>query len=263
MSGLPDKTVVDVVIDSQRSVSSKSAHCWGYIQGICPHSDTCRYLHPADVVPCECFFSRSNTSPLMSSCQRAADIKYTPCLTWPRCGYPVEDCALKHPRFDKLISTRQTQSPSTFSTTTTVPQAHSGTAPRAETYFDASLAPQQHFQPPFTTPALFTPAGGLVIPRDEAYASAKLHHRPTAPSAEMFTPVPARPLVRLRRPSEHMPQDQATEMQCGLGMGAYQGRARSVSIAVQRRGAEFSGPVLQMQAKAFARGHGRGQVRVI
>jgi hypothetical protein len=52
-------------------------------------------------------------------------------------------------------------------------------------------------------------------------------------------------------------------MQGGLGMGAYQGRARSVSIAVQRLGAEFSGPVLQTHAKAFARGHGRGKVCII
>jgi hypothetical protein len=66
-SGLPDKTAVDVDVDLRRSVSSKSAHCWGYIQGICPHSDTCRYLHPADIVPCECFLS-SNTGPLTFSC---------------------------------------------------------------------------------------------------------------------------------------------------------------------------------------------------
>ena len=52
-------------------------------------------------------------------------------------------------------------------------------------------------------------------------------------------------------------------MQCGLGMGAYQGRARSASIAVQMLGAEFSGPVLQTQARAFARGHGRGKVCII
>ena len=116
------------------------------------------------------------------------------------------------------------------------------------------------------TPAPLVPTGGLVIPHDEAYASAKLHHCPTAPSAEMFTPAPVRPVVRLRRPSEVMPpQDQAAEMQCGLGMGmgSYQGRARSVSIAVQRLGAEFTGPVLQAQVKAFARGHGRGKVCIL
>jgi hypothetical protein len=79
----------------------------------------------------------------------------------------------------------------------------------------------------------------------------------------MFSPAPVRPLVRLRRPSEDMRQDQATEMQCGPRMGAYQGRARSVSIAVQKLGAQYSGPVLQAQAKAFARGHGRGKVCII
>lgn len=72
-----------------------------------------------------------------------------------------------------------------------------------------------------------------------------------------------RPLVRLRRPSEDMSQNQATETQRGLGMGAFQGRARSVSIAVQKLGAQFSGPVLQAKAKAFARGHGRGKVCII
>lgn len=236
-SGLPDKTAIDVAVDSHRSVSSKSAHCWGYIQGICPHLDTCKYLHPADIVPY---------------------IKYTPCLTHPRCGYPARDCPLKHPQVDKLIPARQTQPSSTLSTTPIVPQARSATAPRAETS-DVPLSPQHHSQPPFMTPALFTPVGGLVIPHDEAYASAKLHHRPTAPSAEMFSPAPVRPLVRLRRPSEDMPQDQATEMQCGIGMGPYQGRPRSVSIAVQKLGAQFSGPVLQTQAKAFVRGHGRGK----
>jgi hypothetical protein len=156
---------------------------------------------------------------------------------------------------------RRTQPPSTFSTTTSVPQAHSGTAPRTEMYSDASLVPQHHSQPPFMIPSPFNPVGSVFMPHDEAYASAKLHHRPTAPPAEMFTPAPVRPLVRLRRPSEDMmTQDQATEMQCGLGMGAYQGRTRSASIAVQRLEAQFSEPVLQTQAKAFARGHGRGKV---
>ena len=111
-------------------------------------------------------------------------------------------------------------------------------------------------------PDSLSPAGGLVIPHDEAYASARLHHRPTVPSAEMFTPAPVQPVVRLRRPSEDVSQDQAVQMQCGLGMGGYQGRARSASIAVQNLNPEYSGPVLQTQAKAFARGHGRGKVRM-
>jgi hypothetical protein len=112
------------------------------------------------------------------------------------------------------------------------------------------------------TLAPLNPAGGLVIPHDEAYASARLHHRPTMPSAEVFTPAPARPVVRLRHPPRDVPQDQAVEMQCDLGTGGYQGRARSVSIAVQRPDGGFSGPALQTQAKAFARGHGRGKVRL-
>lgn len=112
-------------------------------------------------------------------------------------------------------------------------------------------------------PAPPTPTGGLIIPRDEAYASAMLHHRPTVPSAEMFTPAPARPVVRLRRPSGDVPRDEAVEKQCGTGMGGYQGRARSVSIAVQKVNREISGPVLPPQARAFARGHGRGKVRML
>jgi hypothetical protein len=36
-----------------RSSSSQSAHCWGYIQGLCPHpGDTCKFIHPADILPC-------------------------------------------------------------------------------------------------------------------------------------------------------------------------------------------------------------------
>ena len=54
-SVLYDKTTVEPEVDLRRSVSSKSAHCWGYIQGVCPHSETCKYLHPADIVPCACF----------------------------------------------------------------------------------------------------------------------------------------------------------------------------------------------------------------
>jgi hypothetical protein len=78
----------------------------------------------------------------------------------------------------------------------------------------------------------------------------------------MFTPAPVQPVVRLRRPSGDVPQDEAVQMECGLGMGGYQGRARSASIAVQNLNPKFSGPVLQTQAKAFARGHGRGKVRI-
>jgi len=109
------------------------------------------------------------------------------------------------------------------------------------------------------TPDPLTPAGGLVIPHDEAYASARLHHRPTVPSAEMFSPAPVQPVVRLRRPSVDVPRDQAVQMRGGLGMGGYQGRARSASIAVQNVNPKFCGPVLQTQVKGFARGHDRGK----
>ena len=52
---LHDKVTSESDINQHRSVSSKSAHCWGYIQGICPHSETCKYLHPADIAPCASF----------------------------------------------------------------------------------------------------------------------------------------------------------------------------------------------------------------
>jgi hypothetical protein len=42
------------------------------------------------------------------------------------------------------------------------------------------------------------------------------------------------------------------EMQYGLGMGNYQGRARNVSAVVQRLDGEYSESALQTQAKAFA-----------
>jgi hypothetical protein len=223
-NGLLDQTAIDVVIDLQRSVSSK-APTVGATFKASAHTRT----RADDSIPLTL---------------------YTPCLTWPQCGYPAQDCSLKHPQVDKLTSTRRTQPHTALSTTTISPQARSGAAPRAETYPDASLVLQHYSQLRFRTPALFTPAGG--------YASVKLHHRPTAPSAEMFTPAPVRPLVRLCRPSEDMRQDQATGMQCGLGMGAYQGRARSAGIAVQRLGAKFSKPVLQTQARVFARRQGKG-----
>jgi hypothetical protein len=96
--------------------------------------------------------------------------------------------------------------------------------------------------------------------------SAKLHHRPTAPSPETFTPVVARPTVRMRCPSEELtrPQDrgQAAAHGPGLGMGSYHGRARSVSIAVQKLDAELAGMAQRVQVKVggTSRGHGRGKV---
>ncbi|KAI0261112.1 hypothetical protein BC834DRAFT_488309 [Gloeopeniophorella convolvens] len=64
------------------STSSRAAHCWGFVQGLCPHApDACRYAHPALITPY---------------------VKYTPCLTYPRCRYPAAPCPLKHPQVDVL-----------------------------------------------------------------------------------------------------------------------------------------------------------------
>ncbi|KAF8274649.1 hypothetical protein EI94DRAFT_1793944 [Lactarius quietus] len=76
---------------ASRSSSSQSAHCWGYIQGLCPRPDeTCKFIHPPNVVPY---------------------IKYTPCLTWPRCGYPTQACPLKHPASRQGPNTRTARRP--------------------------------------------------------------------------------------------------------------------------------------------------------
>ena len=49
---------------AQRSSSSQSAHCWGYIQGLCPHSgDTCKFIHPSNIVPCTSSPPLSSTLP--------------------------------------------------------------------------------------------------------------------------------------------------------------------------------------------------------
>lgn len=104
-----------------RSSSSQSAHCWGYIQGLCPHSaDTCKFLHPSNVLPY---------------------IKYTPCLSWPRCGYPTQECPLKHPQVDKLpTSSRQiTNAPQSLiipheAAYASAVQHHNPVPPSAETF---------------------------------------------------------------------------------------------------------------------------------
>jgi hypothetical protein len=190
-----------------------------------------------------------------------ADIKYTPCLTWPRCGYPTQNCPLKHPQVDTLNPKQRNQQPPTI--TTVVPQPRENATPRAETYSDARVPSQ-----PQLTPAMPSPrpaVEGFVISHDEAYVSAKLHHRPTAPSPETFKPVPARPVVRMRCPSEELPrpQDQsqaAIHGPYGIGIGSYQGRPRRVSIAVQKLDAELAGMAPRVQVKVGGKGHGRGQV---
>ena len=52
-SAAPGKTFAESELDTFRSVSSRSAHCWGYIQGLCPHTDdSCKYIHPTDLECC-------------------------------------------------------------------------------------------------------------------------------------------------------------------------------------------------------------------
>ena len=41
----PDKTAGSII-------NTKGPYCWGYIQGIRPHSDKCRYFHADNVLPC-------------------------------------------------------------------------------------------------------------------------------------------------------------------------------------------------------------------
>ncbi|KAI9454714.1 hypothetical protein F5148DRAFT_1228830 [Russula earlei] len=227
-SVLPDKTAAESLADLSRSASSNSAHCWGYIQGTCPYLDRCKYLHPQDY-------------------RNPVNIKYTPCLIWPRCGYPTVPCPLKHPQVDKLSLQPRTQRHSTPSSTTIVPQPAAAIVPRTETYSDIP-------QPPYSRPPSAMPVPqAFVIPHDEAYASAKWHHVPTAPSSEMFSPPPPRAAVRLRRASEDAQQDQ------GAMRGVHQGRVRRVSIAVHRLDTEFAGAAPKMQATKGVRGHARGK----
>jgi hypothetical protein len=89
-------------------------------------------------------------------------------------------------------------------------------------------------------PSPLPAAEGLVIPHDEAYASAMQHHSPTTPSPETFSPAPVGRAVGMHRPSESMPQNQAAARR-GFGMGAYQVRACSMSFAVQKLDVEFAG----------------------
>ncbi|KAH9959038.1 hypothetical protein BJV74DRAFT_891090 [Russula compacta] len=135
-----------------------------------------------------------------------------------------------------------------------VPQRRESTVPPAKGHPDAQLLPMQQPPPPPPTPR--PAAETLVIPHEEAYLSAKRHHHPTTPSADMFCMAPQSPAVRLRRPSEAGPHDDQRLVPCGrdLGGAAYQRRARRVSIAVQKLDA-----ALKTQAKGPARGHARGK----
>ncbi|KAH9966920.1 hypothetical protein BGW80DRAFT_1447618 [Lactifluus volemus] len=197
-SAVPGKTFVESEADTSRS-------------GLCPHADEgCRYVHPTDILPY---------------------IKYTPCLTWPRCGYPTQACPLKHPQVDKLPMPIQQLEQKLFTTpnvTTVIPQPQTS-VPRAAAYADIPPL-QQHQQP---VPSVLAPAKeAIIIPHDQAYASAVRNHRPTAPSAEMFRPPPPTPIVRLRHPSgvPPTPRMAAAQNQVALPrvprLEVYAGRAR-------------------------------------
>ncbi|KAH8982862.1 hypothetical protein EDB86DRAFT_321790 [Lactarius hatsudake] len=229
-----------------RSSSSQSAHCWGYIQGLCPHSgDNCKFIHPADIVPY---------------------IKYTPCLTWPRCGYPTQVCPLKHPQVDKLPMSQPRGRPTVTHGTAPVvsqPQTafvrapYAGEQPRPRA-FPITADPTSLYGA-----APFVEASSHIIPHDAAYASAVRYHNPVQPSAETFSP-PPRVAVRLSRPSDDAGHSgrvsahkYAVPGDFGL-CGVHQGRGRRVSIAVQKPDAELASGV-PGPTKEFVRGHGRGR----
>jgi len=86
---------------------------------------------------------------------------------------------------------------------------------------------------------LLPAAKGYVIPHDEAYVSAKRHDRPTQLSPETLSPSPVSHAAR---------------------MGACQGCASNMSIAVQKLDAKFAGAVPRVQVKVSGKGHGRGKV---
>lgn len=228
-----------------RSSSSQSAHCWGYIQGLCPHSgDNCKFIHPADIV---------------------SYIKYTPCLTWPRCGYPTQVCPLKHPQVDKLPMSQPRGRPTvTHGTAPVVPQPqtafvrapYAGEQPRPRAFPITADPTSLYGAVPFVE------ASSYIIPHDAAYASAVRYHNPVQPSAETFSP-PPRVAVRLSRPSDdpgHSGRVSADKYAVpgDFGLcGVHQGRGRRVSIAVQRPDAELVSGV-PGRAKEYVRGHGRG-----
>ncbi|KAH9963053.1 hypothetical protein BGW80DRAFT_1353171 [Lactifluus volemus] len=82
----------------------------------------------------------------------------------------------------------------------------------------------------------------------------------------MFRPPPPTPIVRLRHPSgvPPTPRMAAAQSQVALPrvprLEVYAGRARRVSIAVQRPDGDFAaGTVSRLQAKEFVKGHMRGK----
>ncbi|KAH9954359.1 hypothetical protein BC827DRAFT_1272706 [Russula dissimulans] len=259
-SALLDQTTAP---DPPRSVSSRSAHCWGFIQGTCARGENCEYFHPPDIGPY---------------------IPYTPCLTWPLCGYPNDHCAFKHK--PSLQPNSLGGPPSAPAVSTIVPPSHNGAnilvrqtqSQRRADVLLSPLRPSRAQLPPVMLAPVPLPAVEAerrererapplvtVIPQDEAYASAKWHHMPTTPSAEMFSLAPVRPAVRLSRPSEDasgtwgqsQPATPGAGRGGGGGGGGYLRHARRVSIAVQKFDAERA--ARQTQGREGVKGHARGK----
>jgi hypothetical protein len=122
----------------------------------------------------------------ISSWRFITDIKYTICLTWPRCSYSslsntLRSTSLLHSTIRSSLSTplqpRSSLSP--------------GTVSFLETRHAHTRLPPQLLLPPVMA-SLLT-AEGYVIPHDEAYASANRHHHPTPPSPERLSPPPWAP----------------------------------------------------------------------
>jgi hypothetical protein len=192
----------------------------------------------------------------------AVDIRYTPCLTWPRCGYPAQACPLKHPQMENAVLSNQQLQPPPHKLPAIVPQRQMG-VPLAAAYSGPQLLPQPLSQPAVLS-SLAPAKDALIIPHDQAYASAVRYHRPTVPSSETFRPPPSTPAVRLRRPSGGAPQRMTQgygALSRSPGLQVCTGRGRRVSIAVQGPDVEFAGGTLRLQAKEFAKGHTRGKVR--
>ena len=89
------------------------------------------------------------------------------------------------------------------------------------------------------------------------------YHNPTLPSAETFSPPPARVAVRLSRPLSDAGRVEAVDQATAAlgGLGVHHGRGRRVSIAVQGLHADLARGGALGYGKEYVRAHGRGKVR--
>jgi hypothetical protein len=125
--------------------------------------------------------------------------------------------------------------------------------PLVAAYSGPQSLPQTFSQQPVLS-SLAPVKDALIIPHDQAYASAVRHHRPMMPSSETFCPPPPTPIVRLCRPSGDLPRMMQghAALPRGPGLQVFLGRGRRVSIAVPwaRSAATSSGmPVTPGRAK--------------